>query len=300
MKNVVHAAAQPAGRRSGTVATGSAGTASAGTSSATGLALRVPILMYHEITDEPVLCGRLAVAPSNFEEQLSFLKAEGYQSLTAGQVMQALREPETALPAKPAVLTFDDGFADFYQTALPLLTKYGFTATLFVTSGWVVGCCPQAARSGPSGTLNWGQMSEIAAAGIEVAAHSVTHPQLDQLPADAVRHEVAASKNSLEDRLGLPVTGMAYPFGYSSRLVRATVSSVGYQYACAVDNRLAGQQDSLLALPRLTIGRSTKLPVFAKTVAAQRLPAEFAGYRMLTTGWSILRRAKSALHRVTG
>jgi peptidoglycan/xylan/chitin deacetylase (PgdA/CDA1 family) len=300
MRNVVHAAARQTGRRSGQADSASAGTGSASTASAVDPALRVPILMYHEINDNPVLSGRLAVPPGGFAEQLSFLKAEGYQMLTAGQVARALREPETEVPAKPAVLTFDDGFADFYQTVLPLLSKYGFTATLFVTSGWVVGCCPQAARSGPPGTLNWEQLKEIAAAGIEVAAHSVTHPQLDQLPADAVRQEVATSKNALEERLGLPVTGMAYPFGYSSRLVRATVCSVGYEYACSVDNRLAGNNDSQVALPRLTIGRSTKLPTFARTVAAQRLPAEFAGYRMMTKGWSILRRAKTALHRVAG
>ena len=94
----------------------------------------VPILMYHEITAEPTLTGRLAVSPEAFERQLRFLKAAGYTALTAGQFATAISSPGSAgasLPAKPVVLTFDDGFADFYDNALPLLLRYGLTGTLY-------------------------------------------------------------------------------------------------------------------------------------------------------------------------
>ncbi len=293
MRSVVHAAASHTGRRPGEAESGSTHPGPGD-----GPALRVPILMYHEITGHPVLSGRLAVPPSSFAEQLSLLKSEGYRTLTAGQAARALDDPGAELPAKPVVLTFDDGFADFHQAALPLLNRYEFTATLFVTSGWVVGCCPQAVRTGPPGTLNWAQLKEIVAAGVEVAAHSVTHPQLDQLPGEAVRQELMGSKDTLEELLGIQVTGMAYPFGYSSRLVRATAGSAGYQYACSVENRLAGSQDDVLALPRLTICRSTKLPTFARTLAAARLPAEFTRYRVLTRGWALFRHARSTMNRV--
>ncbi len=256
-----------------------------------GTVQRVPILMYHEVSSEPVSANRLAAAPDHFARQLEYLRASGFQALTAAGLVATIKSG-TRLPAKPVVLTFDDGTADFYEVALPLLTEYGFTGTLFATSGWMSrasgrpGC-----RKVPPGMLSFDQLRAVAAAGIEVAGHTVCHPQLDQLPADLLRKELADSKKELEDQLGRQVHGVAYPFGYSSRLVRAQAARTGYEYGCAVSNRLASAASDQFALPRLTISRSTRLSAFARTVAARRLPLGFAGYRMLTLGWSAVRRA---------
>jgi peptidoglycan/xylan/chitin deacetylase (PgdA/CDA1 family) len=255
---------------------------------------RVPILMYHEISAEPVSASRLGVAPDRFAQQLQYLHASGYHTLTAADLDAAMKSG-TPLPAKPVVLTFDDGTADFYEVALPLLAEHGFTATLFATSGWMATpggrtCC----RKVPPGMLSWDQLRAIAGAGIEIGGHTISHPQLDQLPPDLLRKELTDSKSELESQLGQPVTGVAYPFGYSSRLVRAQAACGGYEYGCVVGNRLATAAADPFALPRLTISRSTRLPGFARTVAAQRLPLEFAGYRTLTLGWSAVRRAQAA------
>src|SRR6266700_995145 len=106
----------------------------------------VPILMYHEITAEPTSTGRLAVPPDTFAQQLRYLRAAGYTALTAAQFASSAG---TSLPAKPVVLTFDDGFADFYDNALPLLLRYGHTGTLFVTSGWTGGSGEYLSRHRP-------------------------------------------------------------------------------------------------------------------------------------------------------
>ncbi|HUC58708.1 MAG TPA: polysaccharide deacetylase family protein [Streptosporangiaceae bacterium] len=259
--------------------------------------LRVPVLMYHEISTEPAVSSWLAAAPGRFAQQLEYLRGSGYHALTAGELASALKSG-TTLPAKPVVLTFDDGTADFYEIALPLLAEHGFTATLFATSGWMTGkdgraCC----RKNPPGMLSWDQLRTIAGAGIEIGAHSVTHPPLDQLPPDPLRRELADSKAELESQLGRQVPGVAYPFGYSSRLVRACASGAGYEYGCVVGNRLATADADPYALPRLTIARTTRLPGFARTVAAQRLPVEFAGYRLLTLGWSAVRKARNRTAR---
>jgi peptidoglycan/xylan/chitin deacetylase (PgdA/CDA1 family) len=255
-----------------------------------GTAQRVPILMYHEISSEPVSASRLAAAPDRFARQLEYLAASGFQALTVAGLVATMKSG-TRLPAKPVVLTFDDGTADFYEVALPLLAERGFTGTLFATSGWMgrAGGGP-ACRKVPPGMLSFDQLRVVAAAGIEVGGHTVCHPQLDQLPPDLLRKELADSKNELEDQLGRPVYGIAYPFGYSSRLVRAQAASTGYEYGCAVGNRLASAACDRFALPRLTIARSMRLSAFARTVAARRLPPGFAGYRMLTLGWSAVRR----------
>jgi len=194
------------------------------------------------------------------------------------------------------VLTFDDGFADFYETAVPLLCRYGLTATLFVTTGWVAG----GSQRGPGsqdGSLTWDHLAGIAAAGIEVAAHTEHHPELDQLAPAALQRELTGSKHLLEDRLGRAVTGLSYPFGYSSRRVRAAAAEAGYEYACVVANRVAGAGDDQYGLPRLTIGQATRLPGFARTVSAGRLPPEYVRYRVLTKGWAAVRRARSVLGR---
>jgi peptidoglycan/xylan/chitin deacetylase (PgdA/CDA1 family) len=216
--------------------------------------------------------------------------------MTARELAQALGAADGQLPAKPVVLTFDDGYADFYEAALPLLARYGFTGTVFVTTGWIAGE-PQR-RGHRAGMLSWRQIEEVATAGVEIGAHSVSHPELDQLAGDRLTRELAGPKHALEDKLGAAVTGLAYPFGYSNRLVRESAQAVGYEYSCAVGNRLAHPSADLFALPRLTIARSTRLPGFAQTVAAGRLPASFTGYRTLTLGWSAVRRGKSALHRM--
>jgi peptidoglycan/xylan/chitin deacetylase (PgdA/CDA1 family) len=257
------------------------------------LTSKVPILMYHEISARPSSDGRLAVSPDSFAQQLGYLHASGYRTLTAGQLALAMKSA-SPLPAKPVVLTFDDGTADFHDVAVPLLARYGFTATVFVTSGWIGGSGSRTGDGVPAGMLTWDQLRVVAQAGNEVAAHSVTHPELDHLPADLLRRELADSKSELEAQLGLAVTGVAYPFGYSSRLVRATTARLGYEYGCVVGNRLATDAADQFALPRLTVARSTRLREYARTVAAHRLPIEFAGYRMLTMGWSAIRRARSA------
>ena len=252
--------------------------------------------MYHEITVLPRLPRRLAVCPDQFELQLALLSGSGYTTLHAARAARLLRPGGEALPARPVVLTFDDGFADFYDTGVPLLRRYGLTATLFVTTGWVGGEKQPDVGSG-AGMLTWSQIDGIAAAGIEIAAHTEHHPQLDQLPPALLRRELTSSKHRLEDRLGRPVTGLSYPFGYSNRRVREAAAEAGYGYACVVANRVADASDDTYALPRLTIGCATKLPRFARTVSARRLPPEYLGYRMLTKGWAAVRRARAAMNR---
>jgi peptidoglycan/xylan/chitin deacetylase (PgdA/CDA1 family) len=260
-------------------------------------ARRVPILMYHEITIEPVAASWQAAAPGHFAQQLEYLRAGGYQALTVADLAAAMTSG-APLPAKPVVLSFDDGTADFYEVALPLLAEHGFTATLFATSGWMRGAGGRArCRNAPSGTLSWDQLRAIAGAGIEIGGHTVSHPQLDQLPPDLLSKELADSKAELEDQLGRRVSGVAYPFGYSSRLVRAHAARAGYAYGCAVGNRVATAGADPFALPRLTISRTTRLRGFAKTVAARKLPLEFAGYRMLTLGWAAVRKTRAARHQ---
>jgi peptidoglycan/xylan/chitin deacetylase (PgdA/CDA1 family) len=161
--------------------------------------LRVPILMYHEIAARPETASRLAVPPAAFAAQLAYLHDAGFSTVTFADAAAALAGETDRLPARPVVLTFDDGFADFHREALPLLQRYGFTATVFVTTGWIADAGAYKAGRGPGQMLCWNQIREAAGAGVEIGAHSHGHPQLDQIAPGQLHNELAISKALLED-----------------------------------------------------------------------------------------------------
>jgi peptidoglycan/xylan/chitin deacetylase (PgdA/CDA1 family) len=255
----------------------------------------VPVLMYHEIAPASETASRLAVSPAAFAEQLAYLSGAGFRTVTAGGLAEAAAGGRDRLPGRAVVLTFDDGFADFHRRALPLLQHYGFTATVFVTTGWVADAGRPAAGPRPGRMLSWSQITEAASAGIEIGAHSWRHPQLDQLPGAALREELYASKAELEDRLGRPVPGLAYPFGYSSARVRRVARDAGHGYACAVRNTLPAPAPDLLALPRLTVRRATTAQAFQQIAQGQQITRHYLRDRALTKGYALARRTRAAV-----
>jgi peptidoglycan/xylan/chitin deacetylase (PgdA/CDA1 family) len=209
---------------------------------------------------------------------------------------QRLHDHEN-VPERPVVITFDDGYADFHEVALPVLERHGFPATVFVSTGWIDDAGAEAAGRPLDRMMSWRQIDEAAATGIEFGGHSHSHPQLDQLPPPVLRDELGRSKSLLEDRLGAPVTTMAYPYGYSSARVRREVRSAGYTTACAVANDLPDLSDGrhdALALPRLTIRAATSPATFGRAVAGHGIPLLYLRDRVLTKGYAMVRRGRYA------
>jgi peptidoglycan/xylan/chitin deacetylase (PgdA/CDA1 family) len=250
--------------------------------------IRIPVLMYHEIADIAETPSRLAVSPDVFADQLGYLHDAGFNAITAGALSAILADGTGDLPERPVVLTFDDGYGDFYRQALPLLKQHSFTGTIFMTTGWI-GKEGEAKRM-----LNWRELAEVEQAGIEVGAHTCKHPQLDQLPDNLLHEELYVSKSLLEDNLGLKVPGLAYPFGYSNPRVRRVARDIGYAYAYAVGNALTTSKADAFALPRLTAKRATTMEDFRKMVNGQDTTM-LRRDRILTSGFSPVRRAKSTL-----
>ena len=160
--------------------------------------------MYHSVSEAPSASARaLSVRPAVFGAQLGSLRREGFTGLTFGELGRRRRTGEP-LPARPIVLTFDDGYADLIEEALPKLIEHGFPATVFVTTGWLRDAGRRAAGTAPGRMLSWAQLATLSAAGIEVAAHSHSHPQLDQISGTRLRADLGDCKQLLEDRLGRP------------------------------------------------------------------------------------------------
>lgn len=249
---------------------------------------RVPVLMYHEIADAQATSSPLAVAPDVFAGQLGYLRDAGFNTLTAGELAAFLADGAGELPERPVVLTFDDGYLDFHTHGLPVIKRNGFTATLFMTTGGM------GDPSMDKPMLDWRQLAEVQQAGIEIGAHTVTHPKLDILPEKDLWEELSISKSQLEERLRMPVPGLAYPFGYSNHKVRAVARELGYAYAYSVNNIMATSAATRFTFPRLTVQRTTTLDDFRKMVNGDQT-AELRRERMISRLSPAVRRAKSTL-----
>jgi peptidoglycan/xylan/chitin deacetylase (PgdA/CDA1 family) len=178
---------------------------------------------------------------------------------------------------RPTVaISFDDGYADNYEYALPLLAEYDLHATIFITAGLCDGDAKvrrrfEALRSVAADEIRplaWTQVREMRAAGLEIGAHTYSHPNLIRLDRDAAMHELRLSKDVLEERIGTPVDLMAYPFGKPGRQFNETTvgvaREVGYSYAAAVLFRGAKPSDSPLALPRFFVAGDSLSELGAK------------------------------------
>lgn len=228
---------------------------------------KVPILLYHSICPDDVEgdFAPWALTPDQFDEQLRYLKGEGYRGLTVSDYALAIADGGRDLPERPVVITFDDGFLDFHDHAVPALQRHGFPATIYLVSGcmgktsrWL-----ETAGQGDRPMMSWAQARDLPSAGIECGAHTVTHPELDTLRrADALR-EIQASKEEIERETGLTIRSFAYPHGYHDAQVRDFVKRAGYASACGVKHGLSGIGDDPFALARLMVTRDLTIGDFA-------------------------------------
>ncbi|MER7172063.1 polysaccharide deacetylase family protein [Streptomyces mesophilus] len=257
----------------------------------------VPILMYHAVAHAPAPATRdLSVAPEAFAEQMDVLAAGGFTPVTTARLAAAWRDGKP-LPPKPVLITFDDGYEGVHGHALPVLARHDFTATVFVTTGWLRGAYD---TGGALDTmLDWQQVRALAQAGIEIGGHSHTHPQLDQLAEDALWFELLRCREIVGDETGSRPDSFAYPYGYSDASVRRLVRASGYGQALAVGNRLARRPQGPYALQRLTVRRGTTAEEFARSVEGRGVARTFAKDRALTKGYSLVRRTRK-LRRKAG
>lgn len=236
----------------------------------------VPILMYHSIAAEADPAYRAwTLHPEVFAAHVTYLRERGYTPLTVAQLARARAGEGPRLPDRPVVLTFDDGLADFYTGALPVLRRAGWAATLYAVAGCVGGASCWLAREGAPerAMVDWAQLAEIAAAGVECGAHTQTHPHLGALPLDAARDEIARSKAVLEERLGRPVATFSYPHGHYTAAVRRLVRQAGYSSACAVHHAFNHPYDDRFALSRLVIAGQTGVAELAALLRGEGVPA---------------------------
>ena len=217
----------------------------------------IPVLLYHSVSDEPTpALARYTLGTRLFEEHAAVIAEQGWRTLTVDGLSNAIHDGTADLEPTLAI-TFDDGFADTAERAASILARFGLPATLYVTSGTVGGMCTWLGRDGRRPMASWQQVRDLAAAGWEIGAHSVDHPELDVLRRRQRYAEILGSRATLRDNLGLPIDSFAYPHGYHGKTVRAEVIAAGFRTACAVKNTLSSSVDDPFARARLTITADT-------------------------------------------
>ncbi|MGH3521285.1 MAG: polysaccharide deacetylase family protein [Mycobacterium sp.] len=219
--------------------------------------LRPPVLMYHSVApyeQDPYL---VTVHPARFEQQMRWLHRRGLRGTSMREMLAARREgTDQGLVG----LTFDDGYADFCEFALPALARFGFTATVFVIAD-LVGGSNSWDVAGPRKPLMTAQeICYVAERGMEIGSHSRRHVSL--LSSGDLVTEVVESRTMLEEVTGGEITGFCYPYGHVDALTIDAVRAAGYQYGCAI---WRSPLTSLHALPRTYIGdRDGSLRLLAK------------------------------------
>jgi peptidoglycan/xylan/chitin deacetylase (PgdA/CDA1 family) len=203
--------------------------------------------MYHAISDAP---GPTSIDPATFRGQMDVLAARGYEPVSLRD-LAAWHEGGAVLPERAAVITFDDGFANFAEHAAPILLARGWSATVFLPTGRLGGKEDWDGADVPARPLmTWAQVEELAARGIDFGAHSVRHTDLTKLGPDDLECEIRQSSKDIEGHLGQAPVSFAPPYGHSNNAVRA---AIGNWFHVSVGTRFqrVTRDCDLLDLPRI-------------------------------------------------
>jgi peptidoglycan/xylan/chitin deacetylase (PgdA/CDA1 family) len=262
---------------------------------------KIPILMYHSVSNSTNRkFKQFTISPALFAKQIAYLHQHSYTPITVTQLVNGLSQTDSALPERAIVLTFDDGFADFFTEALPVLKQYGFVATLYVVTGFVDGTSRWLKREGEATRpmLTWDQLAEISACGIECGAHSHSHPRLDILSRSETQKEIVQSKKLLEQRLGQAVYSFAYPYGYHTATLRQQIREAGFTSACSVRHDMSLEWYDPFALARLTVKAGYDVDALASLLTEQSssLMSEMYAY-MRASLWRLARRGSASVKR---
>ena len=211
----------------------------------------IPLLTWHKIGPRPrgARLKGLYVSAELFARQLDELKAEGFNSISPGELPS-----QAGNTARQIVLTFDDGFRNVWEHALPRLRERQFRAIQFLVADRLGQHNEWDAAAGevPEPLMDAAQVRDWLAAGNWIGSHTLTHPFLTQLAPAAAREEITASKRRLENLFGVAVEHFCYPYGDWNERVRDLVMEAGYRTACTTQFGFSTPETHRFELPRLT------------------------------------------------
>ncbi len=229
----------------------------------------VPVLLYHRVAaDGPRSLADYCIAPSLFEEQMRFLRRHGFHTVTSADVEQYRRE-RRPMRGRPVLITFDDGYRDFYEVAWPILRRFGFTAEVFLptdlvggTAGW------DSAHGAPADLMNWEEIRRAHAEGVHFGSHLASHALATGMDSETLLLEGVRSRSILERRLGCEVRSVAPPYGACDERVVRVLQSCGFTQIFTTDHELATMDRWSATVPRIAISGQDIIETFAARLGA--------------------------------
>jgi peptidoglycan/xylan/chitin deacetylase (PgdA/CDA1 family) len=234
------------------------------------------VLFYHRVSDDP---DPLAIAPRRFAEQMDVVRSEGYRAV---DVVSAARLLAAGEPVEQVVaLSFDDGYRDVAENALPVLERHGFGATVFVATGVIDGTATFTWYERQPPVLGWDDIVALDGGVLGFEAHTITHPNLTAVSRADAEREIAGSRVALEQRLGRTVAGFCYPAGVYGMRERQLVERAGFEVATTCEPGANTPASDLLTLRRTAIDGTDRVADFrAKLLGGHDRPSLLrAAYR---------------------
>jgi len=225
----------------------------------------IPILVYHEIIDNKntpkELLSKMApfyyVKKENFENQMAFLSANGFKTISLEELLSYLNNPlRNKSFDKSVVITFDDGYQGNYVYAFPALKKYNFSATFFITVNYIA----------KPFMMNWKQIEQMNKEGMSIQSHTMSHFFLKRADSKTLRKELSESKKILESRLGKKVHFISLPHGSANSQYPEVANELGYKGGCSSRIGFAYGDLDVYLLPRIIVDGRFNISQFRKIV----------------------------------
>lgn len=223
--------------------------------------LRVPILMYHYISvppeDADIYRLDLSVDPETFRAQMQYLAENGYTSIDLYDLSLAITN-KIELPAKPVIITLDDGYVDNYWYAFPILQEFGLKATFFVVTEFIDNNNPY--------YMSWEMVETMAAAGMRIEPHSKNHPDLSGRERDFLIYQMLGSQETIAAHIGYTPRYFAYPGGRYDELAMQILDELGYWGAVTTQGGKWHGFNDRFEWTRVRVRRTTPLAEFIDLV----------------------------------
>lgn len=224
-------------------------------------AVQIPILMYHHVGSLPekadLIRKDLTVSVSDFESEVKYLSDAGFHSVSLKDVYNAsLKEQD--LPSKSVVFTFDDGYSDVFENAVPILQKYGFTGSFAIITNF----------PGRDGYASWDQIKQANSNGMEIVSHTQDHfdGSNPKYTADQIYINLLNSRQDILDHIGVDTNIIIYPFGHSSAMYREQAQKAGFVMGLTVEFGREVDPNNLMLVPRVRVHGTESLEKFIKNL----------------------------------
>jgi peptidoglycan/xylan/chitin deacetylase (PgdA/CDA1 family)/GT2 family glycosyltransferase/SAM-dependent methyltransferase len=228
---------------------------------------QLPILNYHRIaTGGPPGLARYRTSSASFREQMRWLRRHGYHAVTSADLARHATSGQP-LRGRPMLITFDDGYRDFHDTAWPILQAHDFIAEVFIVTDHVGGAAHWDAGFGsPAPLMGWDEIQELGAAGVRFGSHMASHSHMNTLSSREIVREAIRSRALLERALGTSCTSIAAPFGEAGDCFVRIARRCGYEIGVTTEPGFARLGNDMLRLPRIEVLGDWSLEQFANAV----------------------------------